>query len=250
MRGWALVYAAKKLDNYLLARNFFGQALERNPEAVNAHAGIAWTSAVMVLDGWSVSPAQDIAIAEAAVAKALALDGNHYVAHHVRGFLFRLQKRTSAARDAFLTAIALNPNFAPSYAQLGITELELGRPESTIPAVERAIKLSPRDPALGPWFASIGKANFYLERYQDAAMWLRRAIDTGTPIVFHHAYLASALAHAGRLSEARSALAKFQSIKPKATIKDIRENAKSMDSKFIALQERLLEGLRIAGLPE
>lgn len=249
-RGWALVYAAKNPDNYVSARGHFQRALERDPEAVNALAGIAWTSAILVLDGWSVSPAQDTAAAETAAAKALALNPNHVVAHHVRGFLFRMQGRTSAARDAFRTAIAINPNFAPGYAQLGATEVELGQPEAAISAVERAIRLSPRDPSLGPWLAFVGMAKLHLGEYQDAVSWLTRAIDTGTPIARHHAYLSSALALAGRPPEARAVLAEFRKIVPSATISTLRVAARSTDAKFVVQQERFFEGLRTAGLPE
>ena len=250
MRGWALVYAAKKPDNYFAARTHFQQALALDPQAVNAAAGVAWTSAIIVLDGWSASPTQDIAAAEAAVARALALEPNHFVAHHVRGFLLRMQRRTSAAQDAFRTAITINPNFAPGYAQLGATELELGRPEATIAAVERAIRLSPRDPSLGPWLAFIGMAKLHLGEYPEAASWLARAIETGTPVANHQAYLASALALGGRAAEARTTLAEFRKAMPSATISTLRAYAKSSDAKFLVQQERFFDGLRVAGLPE
>jgi TolB-like protein/DNA-binding winged helix-turn-helix (wHTH) protein/Tfp pilus assembly protein PilF len=249
-RGWALVHAAKTPDNYLSARAHFQRALERNPEAENALAGIAWTSAILVLDSWSVSPAQDTAAAEAAAAKALALNPNHVIAHHVRGFLFRMQGRTGAARDAFSTAIAINPNFAPGYAQLGAVEVELGQPEAAIAAVERAIRLSPRDPSLGPWLAFIGMAKLHLGEYLGAVSWLTRAIDTGTPIARHHAYLSSALALAGRPPEAQAVLAEFRKMVPSATISTLRIAARSADAKFLVQQERFFEGLRAAGLPE
>lgn len=249
-RGWALVYTAKKPDTYNAARAFFQQALERDPRAVNALAGIGWTAAVTVLDRWSASPADDFAVAEAAIAEALALDPNHVVAHHVRGFLLRLQRRTQSAHDAFRTAVALNPNFASGYAQLGVTAFELGRPEETVAAVERAIRLSPRDPNLGPWLAIAGMAELHLAHDHEAASWLARAIDTGTPVALHHAYLASALALAGRTAEARAALAEFRKAEPSATIAGLRAQAYSTEPGFVVQRERLYEGLRIAGLPE
>lgn len=249
-RGWALIYTAKQPETYDAARTLFQQALERDPRAVNAVVGIGWTAAVSVLDGWSGSPAEDLTTAERAVAQALALDPNHFVAHHVRGFTLRLRQRSQSAHDAFQTAVALNPNFASGYAQLGATALELGRPEETVAAVERAIRLSPRDPNLGPWLAIAGKAELHLGHYREAASWLTRAIDTGTPVAQHHAYLAAALALAGRTEEAQAALAAFRLANPSATIERLRAQARSTEPSFIAQQERLYEGLRIAGLPE
>jgi TolB-like protein/DNA-binding winged helix-turn-helix (wHTH) protein/tetratricopeptide (TPR) repeat protein len=249
-RGWALVYTANKRETYHTARALFEQALEKDPRAVNALVGIGWTSAVSVLDDWSASPAADLATAESAVAQALALDPNHFIAHHVRGLTHRLRQRTQAARDAFQTAVALNPNWASGYAQLAATALELGRPEETVAAIERAIRLSPRDPNLGPWLANAGKAELHLGHYDEAASWLARAIETGTPSARNDAYLAAALALAGRADEARTALAKFRQMKPSATIASLRAQARSTEPGFVTQQERFFEGLRLAGLPE
>jgi TolB-like protein/Tfp pilus assembly protein PilF len=250
VRGWAQVYSAKHPDRYLSARALFEQALERDPEAVHALAGLGWTSAVIVLDGWSTSPAEDVATAEDAAARALALEPNHFVAHHVRGFVLRLQRRPEAAREAFRTAIAINPNFAPGHAQVGATELALGEPAAAIAAVQRAIRLSPRDPSLGPWLGILGSAELHRGNDRQAAVWLARAIDTGTPIALNHAYLASALAHQGRQAEAREALAEFRERMPAATITGLRVNARSKETRFVTQQERLFEGLRMAGLTE
>jgi adenylate cyclase len=247
-RGWALVYTAKRPETYAAARALFQQALERAPGTVNAQVGLGWTAAVAVLDGWSAAPADDLAAAEAAVARALALDPDHFVAHHVRGFTLRLRRRSQSAYDAFGTAVALNPNFASGHAQLGVTALELGRPEETVPAIERAVALSPRDPNLGPWLAIAGMAELHLGRPAAAAAWLRRAIDTGTPVALHQAYLASALALAGRMAEAQAALTEFRRARPAATIARLRTQAWSTEPGFVAQREPLYAGLRVAGL--
>jgi len=253
-RGWAMIYTAKTSGNYEAARVLFKQALERDPRAVNAMAGIGWSSTVSVLNGWSAAPAEDIARAEAAVIQLLAIDPNHVVGHHVRGFLLRRQRHPEAARDAFRTVVALNPNFAPGYAQLGVTELELGRPEEAIKSLEHAIRLSPRDPSIGHWLGFIGVAEFHLGRHAEATTWLARAVqinmDPGTPTAVQHAYFVSALALAGRPDEARAALADFRRAKPSATIAGLRAVAFSKEAAFVAQQERLYEGLRITGLPE
>jgi adenylate cyclase len=199
----------------------FKQALALDPKAVNAVAGLAWSSAVLVLNAWSEQPAQDFAAAEEAAAQTLAIDPNNVVAHHVRGFLLRLQARPGAARDAFRTVVALDPNFAAGHGQLGVTELEVGRPEETFKAVERAIRLSPRDPNVGHWFSIAGLAELHLGRFAESAAWFARAVetDTGTPTVRQRAYFASALALAGRTADARAALAELLKAKPTATMR-------------------------------
>jgi tetratricopeptide (TPR) repeat protein len=145
--------------------------------------------------------------------------------------------------------VALNPNFAPGYAQLGATALELGRPEETLPLIERAMRLSPRDPNLGPWLAIAGIALLHQGRHQEAVAWLQRAVDTGTPVALHQAYLASALALVGRIEQAREALEEFLKAKPSATIASLRAAARSTEPGYVAQRQRFYTGLRLAGLP-
>jgi TolB-like protein/cytochrome c-type biogenesis protein CcmH/NrfG len=251
-RGWALIYTAKKPETYETALVLFKQALALDPSTVSALAGLAWCSAVSVLNRWSRSPTQDFARAEAAVAQVLSLDPNHVVAHHVRGFLLRLQGRPGAAREAFRTALAINPNFAGSYNQLGMTELELGRPEETVRAVGHAIRLSPRDPNIGHWLANMGMAQLHLRHFSEAASLLARAVlaETSTPTVLQQAYFISALALAGRVPEARAFLTEFRKSNPSANIANLRKMAYSKEPGFTAQRERLYEGLRMVGLPE
>lgn len=249
-RGWALVYAGKRPANYSAARRLFRQAVERDARAANAYAGIGWTLAIMVLDGWSAEPAADIADAEAAASAALAIERDHVVAHHVRGFLFRLEGRSAAARDSFRTVTMLNPNFAPGYAQLAVMALELGRPDEVRPFVDKAMRLSPRDPSLGPWLAFVGMAELHRGNAEEAVVWLRRAVDTGTPVARHRAYLVSALALAGRHGDARAELARFRELRPGATIEGLRASSRSVTPGFLEQQERLFDGLRIASLPD
>jgi TolB-like protein/DNA-binding winged helix-turn-helix (wHTH) protein/cytochrome c-type biogenesis protein CcmH/NrfG len=251
-QGWALIYTAKSPENYDAARKLFRQALGRNPESANALAGLGWSSAISVLNGWSASPAADVAVAEGAVTQLLIIDPNHVVGNHVRGFLLRLQRRTGAARESFQTVAALNPNFAPAHAQLGVTAIESGRPEEAIEAIEHAIRLSPRDPDHSLWLSFIGMAELHRGRLPEAVSFLGRAleVDTSTPTAAQRAYLASALALVGRSTEARAALAEFRKAKPSATIASLRAAARSTNAAFMAQQERFFEGLRMAGLPE
>ena len=249
-RGWALVYAAKSPDSYDAARALFLQALERDPRATNAIAGLAWSAGISLLNGWSRSSDADEQIARKAAADLLSIDPNHVIGHQVRGFLHRYAGDTAAAKDAFSTAVQINPNFAPAHAQLGVTELELGRPEEAIESAKRAIRLSPRDPNLRSWTAFIGMALVHSERYPQAIPWLSRSVDTATPIALHQAYYLSALALAGRREDSQKALVELLKARPATTITNVRSSARSTNRDFIAQREHFVVGLQLAGLPE
>lgn len=252
IRGWALVYTAKKPENYQSALLLFKEALSRDAKMVNALAGVAWVSMLSVLNVWSQSPESDLATAKSAVDRLLAIDPNHVVALHVRGLYLRFEKNTDAAKEAFITAVSVNPNFANSHAQLGTTHMELGYPEEGIRSLERAMRLSPRDPNAGHWMASMGIAYLHLERYTEAVTWMSRSHDvaTSSPTLLHRAYLVSALALAGRTDDARAALRALQSIRPDATITSFKRISRSTNPMFMKQRERLYDGLRLAGLSE
>lgn len=252
IRGWALIYTAKKAEHYETARALFREALVLDSRSTSAMAGIAWSSGISLLNGWSASPAEDASLAEAAISSLLAIDPNHVLAHHSLGFLLRLEQRTQVAHETFQRVVSINPNFAPGHAQLGLTAIELGRPDEAIPSVERAIRLSPRDPNLEHWFGFIGMAEFHRGNLAGAISRMARAIngETSTPTALQHAYYVSALALAGRGTEAQAALAEFLRQRPGASIAKLRKAARSKDANFAAQQERLYEGLRMAGLSD
>jgi hypothetical protein len=52
------------------------------------------------------------------------------------------------------------------------------------------------------------------------------------------------------MAEAQAALASFRDARPAATIASLRTSARSTIAAFLIQQERLFQGLRLAGLPE
>jgi hypothetical protein len=88
-----------------------------------------------------------------------------------------------------------------------------------------------------------------LGQYDQAASWLTRSIETGTPIILTQAYLASALALAGRLQEAQDSLSVFLAKRPGTTLAHFLDKDRRNGAEIIARNSNVYEGLRIAGLP-
>ena len=61
------------------------------------------------------------------------------------------QNRCDEAVYEYEPVLTLNRNFVPAYFHIGLCKLQSGSIEETIPLVEQAIRLSPRDPDLGFW---------------------------------------------------------------------------------------------------
>ena len=107
-----------------------------------------------------------------------------------------------AAISEYRLAIDLNPSLADSHHSLGAALIHSGRPEEALPHLEIAISLSPNDGKIGPFNARISMAHFCLQDYENAILWVRKAIRLPRVQWPTHAVLTSALAHIQRMDEA------------------------------------------------
>ena len=105
----------------------------------------------------------------------------------------------------------------------------------------QAMRLSPRDPAINLWRTNLADAEMGLGHFDTAIELIRQSIDAGYRVSYTYKELAAAYALAGKMDEARTALAEALRLSPKLTIKWVaRTNPVPI----------VLEGLRKAGLPE
>jgi tetratricopeptide (TPR) repeat protein len=104
-------------------------------------------------------------------------------------------------------AIAFNRNWPIAYAQLGRCKFYTGSIEETIPLLEKAIRLSPRDGEIGQWFFRIGAVHLVQSRIDEAIVWLEKARSAMPAHTLPHAHLASAYALKGDTGRAAGALA-------------------------------------------
>ena len=130
----------------------------------------------------------------------------------------------------------------------------MGRPDMGMEYVDKAIRLSPRDPLLGCRYGEKAWA-FLMQQKDDLAIeWMRRTLKIKPDVPVTYALLASALALTGRQAEASEALKRYLSLKA-TTSKTIAEfrpqhRAASDNPKWLAYSDRLVEGLRKAGMAE
>jgi adenylate cyclase len=216
MRGWVWLYRPSAQANYQESQRAFEQALELDPNSIEARVGLARVLVFKVAEGWSGSVEEDKLRAERLLREALDRDPNHANAHYVSGVLNRLQRRLTDARIELEKAIALGNN-APAYQQLGIVLIRLGQPEDGIPYIEKAIRLSPHDPFIHFYYWALGHCHLLLGQTDQAIDLLARARASNPHVWYFHTYLAAALGLGGDLDEARSALAESLRLKPEVS---------------------------------
>ena len=95
-----------------------------------------------------------------------------------------------------------------------------------------------------------GIAKNCLGHWDQAAAWFRRAIEANRNFPHPHFVMGAALAQAGRLNEARSAIKAGLALDPAFSISRAAWTAMSDDPTYLAQLEPIFEGLHKARVPE
>jgi adenylate cyclase len=122
-----------------------------------------------------------------------------------------------------------------------------GEPAIAVTLFERAMRLNPRDPMAFNTYAGLSMAHLLQEHFEDAVSWGQRALDESPSFSGSHRSLAAALAHLGRIEEARVVVAQLRALAPDETLTKLAATAAIRFSGRLPL---MLDGLRKAGLPE
>ena len=239
-------------DTMAQARGFFDRALAADPGNVDALVGSAVAD---VRAGGLLSVADPTALfaaAEAKLTKALSSSPDHARAHLVLGHVQISTKRAVQGIAECEHALALDRNLAHAHAMIGFGKHLMGRDEETEAHVAEALRLSPRDTMAYLWMFYAGIACSNLDRWEQAVLWFRRAIEANRNIPHAHFGLAAALAQLGRLEEAHSAVKAGLALDPAYAVSRLRAHlaARSDNPTFRARLEPVLDGMRKAGVPE
>jgi adenylate cyclase len=206
LRGRAELLKPRTRDTYWEAINSFEHALAFDPQSVEAQSLLAFVLVDRLLSGWADS-AVDLARAEGLVDQALAASPRYALAHHVRGHVLRTQNRWEEAIPEYETALGLDRNLVMALGSLGWCKLYAGSIEEVTPLVEQAIRLSPRDPGIGPRYYLIGTVHLLQSHIDEAIVWLEKARSAMPAEPFPRSRLASAHALGGDTELAATELA-------------------------------------------
>jgi TolB-like protein/class 3 adenylate cyclase/Flp pilus assembly protein TadD len=233
-------------------RIFFEGALALDPGNADALARMAFVDFFVATYLFSDDGAARLAAAETALTKALSLAPNHAFAHYCLGVILGVTARAEEGIAECERALALDGNFADAHAVIGARKLYLGRAEETEAHVQEALRLSPRDTRAFLWLMFVGTAKIYLGRYEEAILWLRRSVEANRNNPMSHVFLSAALAILGRPDEARTAARAALALNPQLTVARFRGFFVHFSDNSInfAVRDRIIEGVRKAGVPE
>jgi adenylate cyclase len=253
-RGRAAWSKPPTRNTYAEAISLFERALALDPESVEAQGWLVHTLMGRVLDGMSNTAAADIARAEGLVGQALAASPRSLLAHFAKGQVLRAQRRYEEAIPEYETVIASDRNAVTALGAIAESKFWTGSIAESLPFVEQAIRLSPRDRISGFWYVQIGRAYLMQSRIDEAIPWLEKARGASPEHPPSRAHLASAYALNGETERAAAELAEARRVSPDdrySSIARLWAVGYFGVPKIRALYEATyFVGLRLAGMPE
>ena len=252
LRGRAVRLKPPSRENRTEAVLLFERALALDQKSVSAQSWLAIELTARALDFMTDTAAADIVRAESLAERALAASPRNPLTRFAKGQVLRAQDRYGEAIPEYETVIALNRNWANAHSHLGWCKFVTGSIEEVIPAQERAIRLSPRDPQIGLFYFRIGFAHLLQSRIDEAIVWCEKARNATPAHPLFRALLASAYALNGEIERAVAELAEARRLvldDRYSSIARLRA-AVSWGAPKDLVESTYFAGLRKAGVPE
>ena len=146
------------------ALQYFQQAIAQDNQFAPAHAGLA-EAAILIGEYGNFTMLQARALAEPALANALAIDPQLAEAYAARGLLFLETGDYIQAEEALHQAIRLDLDYAQAYLWLGNVYADQDKPVEALKAYQRAHEL---EPLMIPVLINLSGHLHNFGRYQEA----------------------------------------------------------------------------------
>lgn len=249
MIGFSIYNKPRTKQSMGEARQIFERALGIDPNLLQAHLGLARTVAAIAVTRWSEDLSADIRTAENSISRVLAVDPNNAVGRLVKGDVLRAKRELDGAELEYQAAIESDKNLAVAYATAGLTKILAGKAYDARPLVSTALRLSPRDPLKNIWMYWMCHSYIHQADWANAVGWCERSV---SEVPYWQAYidLTAANAWLGRPDKAKESMEMVMKLMPGYTVQKWARADWSRNPTFLIEYQKIIEGLRMAGLPE
>jgi DNA-binding winged helix-turn-helix (wHTH) protein/tetratricopeptide (TPR) repeat protein len=248
-----LTQIAEKIDvisreDYQAAHALAQWAVDLDPDNAEALTRLTRVLTTGVLNHWTDDLARDLHAADQTLQKAARIAPDSMGVRGAQCHILRAMRRYETAIDVCSEAARSFPKYPFLHKEIGYNRLMLGQLDEALAEFQEADRIAPNSRLRWSWYQ--GEGLVYLMQGQDmkAIDYLSRATleapNTGHPA----AYLASAYALVGREQEAREALDHYMKLWPKTALNNFGPMVGT--AAFSSKMERVLKGLRLAGLTE
>ena len=251
-RGMSVIWDRENHGNLTpktleISKQLFERAIERDPKFADAYAGLAMCYFYILIFGFSEDRAADREQGLLAGRNAATYDSDNALARSGLGYIHMARGEQDLAIHHCGAAVEINPSGFHERIGLAMALIWSGQSEQALPHLKMSLRLSPRNPSMGPVLVRFAEAYFQLGDYEKSVDYATQALlrlETG---ILGNCVKTSALAHLGRQDEAVEALNELLRRRPGASVSFLKESVTITDPAFLATY---LDGLRKAGLPE
>ncbi len=234
-------------EDFIRVRELAEKALSLDPRSVDA---IGLVSASHTLEGWmGYTRTPDVSIAKGmeAARQALQIDGSNIYALAFLGVALFADRQFDEGLDFLSRSVRQNPNWANNWFMYGTCLAFSGRFDDAVEAIEKAIRLSPRDNGIGVWMSQQAIGAFVVGQHDIGAEYGRRSVLNAPDFPGGHRSRAANLAELGQMEDARREIAELLRLAPTISVASTRAG---MPFRHDEARERYCKALAKAGLPE
>jgi TolB-like protein/Tfp pilus assembly protein PilF len=227
------------------ARELFAEAAARDPGFA---APLAFTGLSHLNDanaGWTRTPGDSVRRALAASEAAVRIDADDPFGQAMLGGIYAVLGRREESIALFERALERDPSFALAHWGFGRGLSVWGRAREAIEHFRRAIRLSPRDPALPHFHEGLAFAHYFRGEFDVAAAHAERSVQLAPDWPRSHLLLSASYAMAGDARRARAALPRFRELEPAYNL-DVLRKSYALARAEPGLVESLIEGIQRA----
>jgi len=248
MSAWELYHRAmilvaeRKMETTYLARDYFERAIEIDPDFSRPYAGLAHVHGhIAVTTGEYIDDDAFLQTALTAVAK----DGRDFMSQTALGIALMFKREMTRSLKAHELAVELNPHNAQSRAWYATALTSNGEAEKAIPQLELAIRLSPNDPWIGPFYGRLSRAQYYAGNIDAAIDAAEACFNHAHHWPVHACYLAC-MVRLGRTNATEEARDRLLARMPDINSAFIRRNLPEWHTPY---KDALIRDLQDAGIP-
>ena len=222
------------------------RAIEMAPDFGLAYGLRAFALGYRAYTQWGADWYEDAKQASSDISRTLGLQSNDPTVLFLVGGASHFMARHRASVGLLERAIELNPNLAMAHGLLGISYASIDRPIDGLAHIERALRLSPRDPMTYLFFAGQALCKFVSGDFLGAISSAEKGISINPSSADNHLYMAAALAELDQVERAKEQIRRGLRFVPRVNLLVIGRAVEGVNAGWA----RYHEALRKAGLPE
>ena len=197
------VWNKRTRDDLEKALEYFGQAIEKDPNSALAYTGLADTYAL--LPGYAdFPPIEAYSKGKEAAQKALAIDDTLAEAHTSLANVTKYDRDWISTEKGYKRAIELSPNYATAHHWYAYDLMLMGRFDESMAEINLAQELDPYSLIIN---ANVGFILYHARRYDQAIEHYRNRLKMDPSFWLLHMYLGRALV---QIEEYEEAIVEFQ----------------------------------------